>query len=278
VDWLAPDAGRAGLDEGGKQMTDDDIKRLRRLAEQATPGPWRVNMKGHSYHEVARVNDLEVAPPDSVELAHCADDAAYIAAVSPDVVLGLIDEVLTSRRRIGALTTLTDAQTARLQSYMNDGAKRAEAINTLASEREANALLTDEIERLRADRDDVRAELTNLQIAFNDWKVTHSTVRLEVEIERLREFERSAALTLPGVYYMDPPDGGDVSLLKQLQRSSIDAARYRWLRERAPFWAWQPDSNCYPGITVGFSHSETKYCDYTLDEAIDAAMGEEKRE
>jgi uncharacterized protein YndB with AHSA1/START domain len=67
MDWLAPDAGRAGLDEGGKQMTDDDIKRLRRLAEQATPGPWRVNMKGHSYHEVARVNDLEVAPPDSVE-------------------------------------------------------------------------------------------------------------------------------------------------------------------------------------------------------------------
>jgi hypothetical protein len=120
------------------------------------------------------------------------------AAVSPDVVLGLIDEVLTSRRRIGALTTLTDAQTARLQSYMNDGAKRAEAINTLASEREANALLTDEIERLRADRDDVRAELTNLQIAFNDWKVTHSTVRLEVEIERLR-----AALDALGVAIAD---------------------------------------------------------------------------
>ena len=51
--------------------------------------------------------------------------------------------------------------------------------------------------------------------------------QLQAEIERLREFERSAALTLPGVYYMDPPDGGDVSLLKQLQRSSIDAARYR---------------------------------------------------
>ena len=54
----------------------------------------------------------------------------------------------------------------------------------------------------------------------------------QAEIERLREFERSAALTLPGVYYMDPPDGGDVSLLKQLQRSSIDAARYRLLRRK----------------------------------------------
>ena len=55
-----------------------------------------------------------------------------------------------------------------------------------------------EIERLRADRDDVRAELTNLQVAFNDWKVTHSTVRLEVEIERLR-----AALDALGVAIAD---------------------------------------------------------------------------
>jgi uncharacterized small protein (DUF1192 family) len=179
-------------------MTHSELDQLRDLAQAATPGPWRVEAQGHAPQQVARVNNLEVAPPASVELAHCATDAAYIAAVSPDVVLGLIDEVLTSRRRIGALTTLTDAQTARLQSYMNDGAKRAEAINTLASEREANALLTDEIERLRADRDDVRAELTNLQIAFNDWKVTHSTVRLEVEIERLR-----AALDALGVAIAD---------------------------------------------------------------------------
>jgi hypothetical protein len=68
------------------------------------------------------------------------------------------------------------------------------------------------------------------------------------------------------------------SLDEEIDQLRADAERYRWLRERAPFWAWQPDSNCYPGITVGFSHSETKYCDYTLDEAIDAAMGEEKRE
>jgi hypothetical protein len=54
----------------------------------------------------------------------------------------------------------------------------------------------------------------------------------ERENERLREFERSAALTLPGVHYMDPPDGGDVSLLKQLQRMSNDAARYRLLRRK----------------------------------------------
>lgn len=74
-------------------MTDDDIKRLKRLAEQATPGPWRVNMKGHSYHEVARVNDLEIAPPNSVELSHWTIDADYIAAMSPSVTLALLREI-----------------------------------------------------------------------------------------------------------------------------------------------------------------------------------------
>jgi hypothetical protein len=196
MDWLAPDAGRAGLDEGGKQMTDAEIKNLRDLMRAATPGPWRHEAWG------SRILDSGVG-----------SSQLLIATVA--------------------------ANTFRDQGRHN--AEFIAACNPVA----------------------IRALLDRLKAA-------------EGENERLREFERSAALTLPGVYYMDPPDGGDVSLLKQLQRSSIDAARYRWLRERAPFWAWQPDSNCYPGITVGFSHSETKYCDYTLDEAIDAAMKEAK--
>jgi len=32
---------------------------------------------------------------------------------------------------------------------------------------------------------------------------------------------------LPGTYYLDPPDGGDVSLLEQLQRMAADAGRWR---------------------------------------------------
>ena len=52
------------------------------------------------------------------------------------------------------------------------------------------------------------------------------------ENERLLTLERDVLRTLPGVYYMDPPDGGDVSLLKQLQRMSNDAARYRLLRRK----------------------------------------------
>lgn len=32
---------------------------------------------------------------------------------------------------------------------------------------------------------------------------------------------------LPSTYYMDPPDGGNVRLLEQLQRMAEDAAKYR---------------------------------------------------
>lgn len=66
-----------------------------------------------------------------------------------------------------------------------------------------------EIERLTAERDELRRQLD------------------EARAER-----EAMANVLPGVYYMDPPDGGDVSLLKQLQRMSNDAARYRLLRRK----------------------------------------------
>jgi hypothetical protein len=39
--------------------------------------------------------------------------------------------------------------------------------------------------------------------------------------------ERDLVALLPGSYYMDPPDGGDVSLIEQLRRMAEDAARYR---------------------------------------------------
>ena len=45
--------------------------------------------------------------------------------------------------------------------------------------------------------------------------------------------ERDAmANVLPGHYYMDPPDGGDVPVLEQLRRMAKDAARYRLLRRK----------------------------------------------
>ena len=79
-------------------MTDDDITRLRTLAQAATPGPWAVE-RSTARHD-SRV--LVKASAPSQALARIGGDslraiesdalAAYIAAVSPDVVLALIAE------------------------------------------------------------------------------------------------------------------------------------------------------------------------------------------
>ena len=46
----------------------------------------------------------------------------------------------------------------------------------------------------------------------------------------IAEIEQARAL-LPGVYYMDPPDGGSVEMIVQLRRMADDAARFRLLAE-----------------------------------------------
>ena len=55
---------------------------------------------------------------------------------------------------------------------------------------------------------------------------------MEQEIERLRAELAACAAALPGVYYMDSPDGGDVSVSEQLRRMAKDAGRYRLLRRK----------------------------------------------
>lgn len=45
------------------------------------------------------------------------------------------------------------------------------------------------------------------------------------------ELDKCAA-ALPGAYYMDQPDGGDVSVSEQLKRMAKDAERYRMLRRK----------------------------------------------
>ena len=59
---------------------------------------------------------------------------------------------------------------------------------------------------------------------------------------RIDEAEDIAKELLPGLYYMDPPDGGSASLREQLHRMSEDAARYRWLRanttDQVPYRGW----------------------------------------
>ena len=97
MDWLAPDAGRAGLDEGGKQMTDAEIKNLRDLMRAATPGPLTVMARNAGEQCVAVVNQLELVPPNGVELAHEKADADFLAAVV-NALPGLLDEIERLRR------------------------------------------------------------------------------------------------------------------------------------------------------------------------------------
>jgi hypothetical protein len=74
---------------------------------------------------------------------------------------------------------------------------------------------------------------------------------------------------LPGVTYMDPPDGGSVSVLEQFRRMAEDAARYRWLRDKS-----EPGI-CAFYMSVGQAFKDVKFKRETVDQAIDAQMSKE---
>jgi hypothetical protein len=70
-------------------VTTEDTEALRSLAREATPGPWKT--QGAAVGVVDGV---------TVVTAHQSyRDAAYLAAISPEVVLGLLDEI--DERRAG---------------------------------------------------------------------------------------------------------------------------------------------------------------------------------
>jgi hypothetical protein len=97
--------------------------------------------------------------------------------------------------------------------------------------------------------------------------------RLRAEVEALRADAQAVAALLPGPYYMDPPDGGSVTVIEQLRRMAADAARYRWLRHHSTYTTVTP---CIHGEVAGPSrmrwyHDSYQLQAFTLDAAIDAA-------
>ncbi|HHM6046612.1 TPA: hypothetical protein ACRMOD_000342 [Pseudomonas aeruginosa] len=78
------------------------------------------------------------------------------------------------------------------------------------------------------------------------------------EVERLEEELSQCASALPGTYYMDPPDGGNVSIPEQIRRMAKDAARYRALRQKER------------GVVVVRNRTSHLFGEH-LDAAIDAA-------
>jgi hypothetical protein len=85
-----------------------DTAELRKLAEAATPGPWERDMSydwpskvrsKHPEHHNRWVVDVPSFPTDE----YTFKDAAYIAAVSPDVLLALLDRLEAPADRVEKL-------------------------------------------------------------------------------------------------------------------------------------------------------------------------------
>ena len=70
-----------------------DTTDLRALAEAATPGPWHVHgQPGRDYGPGGRLWWLESDAENDIGDVEHTNDAAYIAAASPDRILALLDE------------------------------------------------------------------------------------------------------------------------------------------------------------------------------------------
>ncbi|MBX5769574.1 hypothetical protein ISD85_03155 [Pseudomonas aeruginosa] len=85
--------------------------------------------------------------------------------------------------------------------------------------------------------------------------------------EWLEEDLKECASALPGTEYMDPPDGGNVSIPEQIRRMAKDAERYRWLRDSCTR-QWDV---MYRDIEVVIKGDGADDCE-DLDGIIDAAL------
>ena len=107
-----------------------------------------------------------------------------------------------------------------------------------------------------------------------EWWASEEITRLRAEVEALRAAAQAVAALLPGPYYMDPPDGGSVTVIEQLRRMAADAARYRWIKRGASF---REERDMGPGGCWSiFVAVPRRPAVNSLDTAIDAAMAQGK--
>lgn len=153
-----------------------DIEQLKRLAEAAgTEHPWgwhsdpvKGNPLGRSRYEITTLGRTITRTYYSDETA--LNEARFIAAANPQTVLELIEEIEDLRRQVKSLESAIAKQAKAAISGM-DAAKahagsmlaaaekaRAESSpDALASERAANAALTEEVEQLQAENKELAA-------------------------------------------------------------------------------------------------------------------------
>lgn len=107
-------------------------------------------------------------------------------------------------------------------------------------------VIWEDYEALLAERDALKGQVETL----TGWYANSLDVVNEV------------AAILPGAHYMDPPDGGDVSVPEQVRRMAKDAERYRWICS-ASYGA-----PSHPFIVINDFDSDKA----SIDAAIDAAL------
>ncbi|MFU2763946.1 hypothetical protein ACM7NW_29965 [Pseudomonas aeruginosa] len=108
------------------------------------------------------------------------------------------------------------------------------------------------------------AEVDLLSARLKTENCAHKDTQKHCEL--LEQYLKECASALPGTYYMDPPDGGDVSIPEQIRRMAKDAARYRWLRER------DLETIIQGGVFAGMTPENIVLNQEDLDAAIDAAQ------
>ncbi|HCE7209823.1 TPA: hypothetical protein NIB84_000760 [Pseudomonas aeruginosa] len=125
--------------------------------------------------------------------------------------------------------------------------------------------MTDHAELRRLAEEVIRIERSEDEPISSAWELFDSAANpkailgLIAEVERLKAELSQCASALPGTYYMDPPDGGNVSIPEQIRRMAKDAARYRALRQKER------------GVVVVRNRTSHLFGEH-LDAAIDAAI------
>lgn len=94
---------------------------------------------------------------------------------------------------------------------------------------------------------------------------------LIAEVERLEAELSQCASALPGTYYMDPPDGGNVSIPEQIRRMAKDAARYRGLRDEGYLHNWA-------SLHVCDEHLRAQRTDEAIDSVLNRSQAMNDRE
>ena len=96
---------------------------------------------------------------------------------------------------------------------------------------------------------------------------TPAEAQSDVARDARLQVESEFAALLPGVAYMDVPDGGSPTVQEQVKRMALDAARYRWLLKQA----WFQQAADRFDFTDGGLQIRFEKC---MGDFIDAAMSE----